>query len=236
MLQSNLIAFIDDASRLVVHGEFFPGETATQLVATIRSAFYKRGIPEQMYDDNGSIYAGQILTLLCRRVGCILRHTPLRDGAAKGKIERFFRTVRDSFLSRILDHFSFGALNRLFSDWLENDYNASVHSAIGMKPIDRFALDIKRVRFLPSDQVTDEIYYAEETRKVKRNNTFCFDGKRFEAPATLHDREIHIRFDRFRKGRVIVYYKGLRQGNAKRLDLVTNGILRNQKLQQMAAA
>ncbi|MBN2899786.1 MAG: DDE-type integrase/transposase/recombinase [Clostridia bacterium] len=231
MVQSKLIAYIDDASRLVVHGQFYPGETSTQLVSSLRSAFYKRGVPEQLYVDNGSIYAGQELTLVCARVGCILRHTPVRDGAAKGKIERFFRTVRDHFLSRELDFSSFASLNKLFTTWLEEAYNASVHSSTGMKPIDRFGLDHRRIRYLPPDQVTDELFYCEDTRKVKKDNTFSFSGSRFEAPATLHGKEIQIRFDRFKKDRVVVYYKGNRIGEAKYLDLIANGIMRNKALQ-----
>jgi transposase InsO family protein len=230
MVQSKLIAYLDDASRLVVHGQFYPGETSTQLVSSLRSAFYKRGVPEQLYVDNGSIYAGQELSLICARVGCILRHTPVRDGAAKGKIERFFRTVRDHFLSRELNMTSFDALNRQFSTWLEEGYNASVHSATAMKPLDRFALDSRRIRYLSPDQTTDELFYCEDTRKVKKDNTFSFDGKRFEAPATLHDREIQVRFDRHKRDRVVVYYKSQRIGDAKLLDLVANGILRNKAL------
>ena len=58
---------------------------------------------QQLYVDNGSIYCSQEITLICARVGCILSHTPVRDGAAKGKIERFFRGLRDRFLSHELD-------------------------------------------------------------------------------------------------------------------------------------
>ena len=100
-----------------------------------------------------------------------------------------------------------------------------------MKPIDRFALDAKRIRYLPPDSVTDELFFCEETRKVKKDNTFSFSGHRFEAPATLHDREITLRFDRLRKDRIVVYYKSQRMGEAKLLDLVANGILRNKTLQ-----
>ena len=46
--------------------------------------------PEQLYVDNGSIYSSSEISLICARVGCILRHAPLRDGAAKVKIERFY--------------------------------------------------------------------------------------------------------------------------------------------------
>ncbi len=90
--QTKLIAFIDDASRVLCHGEFFLDENVDTLVHAIRAAFYKRGLPEQLLVDNGSIYCSQEITLICARVGCILRHTPVRDAAAKGKIERFNRS------------------------------------------------------------------------------------------------------------------------------------------------
>jgi putative transposase len=96
--QARLIAFIDDASRVLCHGEFFFDENVDTLVQTLRAAFYKRGVPEQLLVDNGSIYCSQEITLICARVGCVLRHTAIRDAAAKGKIERFFRRVRDQFL------------------------------------------------------------------------------------------------------------------------------------------
>ncbi len=69
----------------------------------MRAALYKRGVPESLYVDNGSIYTCKEITQICARIGCLLCHAPIRDGAAKGKIERFFRTVRESFLTRALD-------------------------------------------------------------------------------------------------------------------------------------
>jgi transposase InsO family protein len=223
---SRLIAFIDDASRVCCHGQFFLSENVNDMIAAIRSAFYKRGIPDQLYVDNGSIYTCAEISLICARVGCILRHTPVRDGAAKGKIERFFRTVRDKFLIRQLDLSSLEALNRQFTEWVENDYNAAEHSAIGMRPIDRFGLDLKRIRFLPPDQMNEELFYAEDTRKVKKDNTFSFDNRRFEAPADLREKQISIRFDRSKRDRIIVYYKNQRMGQAGHLDLIANGLLK----------
>jgi len=79
-VQAKLIAFIDDASRVLCHGQFFPDEKIDSLMEALRNAFYKRGIPRQLYVDNGSIYCSAELTLVCARVGCILRHTPVRDG------------------------------------------------------------------------------------------------------------------------------------------------------------
>ena len=233
--QAKLIAFIDDASRVLCHGEFFCEENVDTLVQAIRAAFYKRGVPEQLLVDNGSIYCSQEITLICARVGCILRHTAVRDAAAKGKIERFFRRVRDQFLVRKLDLSSLEVLNRQFTHWVENDYNAVPHDAIGMKPIDRFGIDLARVRFLSPSEHNDELFYAEAARKVKKDNTFSFSGRRYETPVDLRDKEIQLRYDRHRSDNamspsaVVIYHKGQRMGAARLLDAVANGLRRRKE-------
>jgi transposase InsO family protein len=222
MIQTKLIAFIDDASRIICHAQFFFNENIESLVSSLRSAFYKRGIPKQLYVDNGSIYCSQEITLICARVGCILRHTPVRDGAAKGKIERFFRGLRDRFLARILDLSSIEVLNKQLTQWIEEEYNSGKHSAIGMSPVSRFVMDMKNIRFLPPNQVNDELFYAEDTRKVKKDNTFSFKNERYEPDSDLRNKTITIRFDRNKLDRIIVYYKTQRIGIAEKLNLIAN--------------
>jgi len=224
--QTKLIAFIDDASRVLCHGEFFLEENADSMIRALRSAFYKRGLPEQLLVDNGSIYCCQEIMLICARVGCILRHTAVRDAAAKGKIERFFRRVRDQFLIRKLDLSTIKGLNRQFTDWVEQDYNATVHSTLGMKPIDRFGVDLARIRFLSPSQDTDELFYAEATRTVKKDNTFSFQGKRYETPVDLRGKQIIVRYERHQEGALIVYDNQRRLGQARLLDAVANGLAR----------
>ena len=228
MVQTKLIAFIDDASRVICHAQFFFNETIDALITALKAAFYKRGIPKQLYVDNGSIYCSQEITLICARVGCILRHTPVRDGASKGKIERFFRRLRDQFLSKRLDLSSLDILNKQLTRWIEEQYNASTHSAIGMTPINRFALDMKFITFLPPREANDELFYAEAQRKVKKDNTFSFKNTRYEPPADLRNKTITIRFDRNTLDKIVVYYKNHRIGQAQRLNLVANAKIKRQ--------
>jgi len=220
--QAKLIAFIDDASRVVPHGEFFFSENTPALIKTFRSALYKRGIPETLYTDNGAIYTGKEINQICPRIGTLLCHAPVRDGAAKGKIERFFRTVRDRFLIQKLDLSSLGALNKQFCDWLETDYNAREHGTLKMKPVDRFAMDLGRIRFLDPMDATDELFYFEQDRTVRKDNTFQVLGKRYEAPRDLRARTIQIRYDRATPNRIIVYLNSDRMGQAEPLDPVAN--------------
>ena len=44
--QTRLIAFLDDASRVCCHGQFFLAENVDSLIEALRAAFYKRGVPE----------------------------------------------------------------------------------------------------------------------------------------------------------------------------------------------
>jgi len=223
-VQAKLIVFIDDASRVVCHGEFFFRETSDTLLNALRSAIYKRGLPEQIYVDNGAIYTCKEITLTCARLGIILSHAPIRDGAAKGKVERFLRNVRESFLARNLDLSSLDALNKAFTLWVEDEYNSKTHSTLQMKPIDRFGLDLKRIRFLALSEATDEIFFVEEERSVRSDNTFPLKNIRFETPADLANRKIQVRFDRknFAPNRVIVYYKLQRIGPARPVDFIAN--------------
>lgn len=220
--QSKLIAFIDDASRVVTHGQFFFSENTDNLITALRNALYKRGIPQTLYVDNGSIYTCLEINQICARLGTVLCHTPVRDGAAKGKIERFFRTVRDQFLLRQLDLSNLDVLNRQFNEWLEGEYNAREHSTLKMKPIDRFGLDLKRLRFLDPMEANDELFFFEQDRSVRKDNTFPLQSQRYECPRDLSSRVIQIRFNRARPERVVVFYKGERMGDATRLDFLAN--------------
>jgi transposase InsO family protein len=221
--QARLIAFLDDASRVCCHGQFFFEENHASMKTALRAALYKRGVPQSLYVDNGSIYAGKDLTLVCGRLGCLLCHTPVRDAAAKGKIERFFRTVREHFLARQLDLSSLAALNTQFIRWVEDEYHDRVHSTLGMKPVDRFALDIARVKYLAPGQANDELFYSEETRTVKADNTFSFAGCRYEAPRDVRSREILVRHDPLdAQAPLIVYLGPDRLGEAQPLSSVLN--------------
>jgi len=220
--RTKLIAFIDDASRIVPHGQFFFSENTDNLITALRSALYKRGVPQTLYVDNGAIYTCAELNQICTRVGTLLCHTPVRDGAAKGKIERFFRTCRDQFLLRQLDLSSLEALNEQFRDWVENEYNTREHRTLKMKPVDRFGMDLERLRFLDPMEANDELFFFEQERAVRKDNTFSVGGTRYECPRDLSNRKIQVRFNRAAPGRIVVFYKAERMGQAVKLDFLSN--------------
>ena len=226
--QTKLIAFVDDASRLCCHGQFFTEENSINFKIAFKQAIYKRGLPQMLYVDNGCIYSTAELTCIAARLGCRLCHTPVRDGAAKGKVERFFRTCRDQFLSRQLDLSSIDTLNDQFIQWVEDQYNHHKHSTLGMTPVERYALDVNRIQYLPPTPYLDELFMLEDTRSVRADNTFPFKAQRYQAPADLRNKQITIRFNQIPKGKqtilkaIPVYYKTQRIGEAKLVDLYKN--------------
>ena len=217
-----LIAFIDDASRVITHAQWFYHDDTASMIEAFKAALFKRGKPERLYFDNGSNYTSKEILQACVRLNIYLSHAPVRDGAAKGKIERFFRGFRDRFLTQHLDFENIGVLNQKTSEWIENQYNSQPHSGIQMVPIDRFNLDSSRIQFLTDDEYTEEVFFIEEDRKVSKTNVFSIHKHKFECPVDLREKTIQVRFDRTRRHCYVVYFAGKRMGNATPLNLHFN--------------
>lgn len=217
-----MIAFIDDASRVITHAEFFYRDNTENMIDAFRSALFKRGKPERLYFDNGSNYTSKEILQACVRLNIHLSHAPIRDGAAKGKIERFFRGFRDRFLVQHLTFKTLEDLNDKTQQWIEGDYNSQYHSGIQMSPIDRFNLDSSRIQFLTDDEYTEEVFFIEETRKVSKTNLFSINSQKYECPVDLREKKIQVRYDRTRRNRFVVYFADKRMGDASLVDLHYN--------------
>lgn len=125
------LAFLDDASRLAPFAGFCQDQSFDSLKTVFKEALCRRGIAEKVYTDNGKIYRSGQLQFVCVSLGIALIHAKPYDAAAKGKIERFFLTVKERFYSVLAPESltSLEALNRAFATWLEKDYNGRLHSA-----------------------------------------------------------------------------------------------------------
>ncbi len=225
-----LIAFIDDASRVITHGEFFYRDNTDNMIDAFRTALFKRGKPERLYFDNGANYTSKEILQACVRLDIRLSHAPVRDGAAKGKIERFFRGFRDRFLTQYTEFKSLDELNDKTQSWIETDYNQGHHSGIQMIPIDRFNLDHSRIKHLTNDEYTEEVFFIEETRKVSKTNVFSINSQKFECPVDLREKKVQIRYSRTTRDRFIVYFCDKRMGEANLLNLHFNANQRKTKI------
>jgi putative transposase len=145
-----LIAFIDDHSRLIVYAAFYLSENLTAFMDAFEKALSKRGLPKKLYVDNGAAYRSHKLEFTCASLAIALIHARPYKPQGKGKIERFFKTVRCQFLP-VADTSGLDQLNRSLNDCLENVYHQREHSAIGMTPFYRFARNLACLRAAPEN-------------------------------------------------------------------------------------
>lgn len=172
------IMILDDKSRLITGGRYFYQDNSLNFQKVLKDAA-TYGIPQKLYVDNGSPYKNVQLSLICGQLGCVLIHTPVRDGASKGKVKRNFRTFRSRFLNALDPSRIAGIdeLNSLLADYIIR-HNTSVHSPTGMTPYTRYMEDLSHVRMPVSPQWLDAGFlhrvmhraYLEETNPLLLNH------------------------------------------------------------------
>lgn len=226
-----LLAFIDDASRLVPFAGFTLDESFDSLKVVFKEALCRRGIPQKIYTDNGKIYTSRQFQFVCASLGIALVHAKPYDAAAKGKIERFFLTVRERFYSVLSPESltSIEVLNQAFAAWLEKDYNGRVHSATGMTPLDYYMSQASQVRVLTDPASLDPLFLRRETRKVRHDSTISVGKKLFEVPPRYIGQSVEVRFEPRDLSEVLVYEDGAEVARVKPVNLADNARVRRDK-------
>ena len=209
-----LFAFIDDMSRLLPGYRWGRAEDSLRLEAALRRGLAARGVPSQLYVDNGSAFVAEQLARTCAVLGIQLIHSKPGEAAGRGKIERFFRTVRSQFLVEVDQRgvADLDELNRLFVAWVEQRYHRRVHSETGQTPLERFmAAGIPDV---PAPQLLREAFLWSATRTVTKTATVSLAGNRYETDPTLAGCKVECVFDPFDLTHVEIRYNGHSFGKA----------------------
>jgi transposase InsO family protein len=193
-----LLVIIDDATRFVVHGEFYADQKLPILEDGLRKAILRYGAPKSIYVDNGKIFTSHWLQLACAQLN--VRHLKTRpyNAEAKGKVERFNRTV-ESFLDELSlqKAQTLEELNHLFSAWLSQGYNNKPHSALdGKTPADVFTSDSTPLRFAGIEMLKDAFLHEAE-RVVDKTGCLNLNGKVFDAGGEWIRKKVVVRFDPF---------------------------------------
>ena len=205
-----LYAVIDDATRLICHAQFHFKQDLMALKDTLKQAFLKRGLPKRLYMDNAKIFQSKQLLVVGAQLGFQLLHTKPYRPEGRGKVERWFRTVRASFLPRLdLKRIeSLDRLNRLLWAWIEGEYHLAVHRGLGEPPLDRWLRMADHVRPAPPDLDLERLFLARVTRRVKKDGTFTLKRSLFEAGVDFIGEKIVVRFDPFDMRKVWIGREG----------------------------
>ncbi len=214
-----LHAIIDDASRYVVRAGFFLAEDTEVLMKELMIAVRQHGIPMRFYTDNGACYASRHLKFVCANLGIQLIHTPPGKPRGRGKVERYFRTVRDGFLegakppAHTLD-----GINEAFRKWLSS-YHNRIHSSLGTSPKQKRLSRPSACKELSGAVDIEPLFRMKRRCRVYLNNTIRFKKRSFEVPDALPGERLDVWFMPWEPD--LIWY-GPEMKEAKKVDLYSN--------------
>ena len=195
--QVYLVAFLDDATRMILHAEFYPNLTQAIVEDCFRKSILKHGIPEAVYFDNGKQYKTKWMGRTCAKLGVRLLFAKPYSPEGTGKIERFNQNI-----DRFLDEYkvdkmpkTLEQMNERFWVWLEECYQNKPHSALGNKtPVETYHLDPKPLKYLPVDVVANAFLHSE-SRRVDKSGCISFGSVKYEVGLAYVGRMVDIIFD-----------------------------------------
>jgi transposase InsO family protein len=172
---------LDDHSRYVLALEARAAEAETDFLAVLCGALLRFPQPDALYVDNGSCYRGDTLALVCGKLDLKLLHAKPRDPQARGKMERFWRRLRERCTDRLPTGATLHDVNAALLAFLDAEYHARPHASLmGESPAKRFH---RGLAGLPRPLDARALAAALELgckRRVAGDGTFSLDGRTFE--------------------------------------------------------
>lgn len=173
---------LDDASRYVVALEGRNSEREVDMLDVLVRALRKHGAPDALYLDNGSTYRGEILRVACARLGINLLHARPYDPQARGKMERFWSSLRSGCLNFLADDASLHDVNVRLWAWIDQHYHVTPHSSLmGRSPTQAWN---QGVQHRPVDHLDEQrlrtALTVRERRRVRRDSTLSVAGQSWE--------------------------------------------------------
>ena len=175
------ISWIDDCSRYLLGGRFFPGESEIEVMQSLREMISLYGKPKKIYADNGGPYISKLISGICENLGIKLIHHLPRSCQSKGKVERMNGTL-DSFVNECFksEDFSLEKMNAYFKAWEDVKYLDSPHEGLeGKTPRSVFDSDPTPLRMVTEEEL-EKAFIRREVRKVSKSGTISYKSKTYQ--------------------------------------------------------
>ncbi len=218
-----LVVWMDDYSRYVVGAQFYFEERLPRLEDCFKKALLRHGCPTMIYVDNGAIYSARHFAQICGRLKTELKHTRPYRPQGRGKQEKFFRFVDQSFVPEAYDLIEQGKiktladLNRFFAAWLDIAYQQRIHNTFKQRPADRYFKCEHPLRHIQPHELA-EIFLLEERRKVDKTCCVSLMGTTYEVETSLATETVDLRFDPYEMAVIQVWKDGVRRQDAHVLE------------------
>jgi len=181
-----VLAILDDRSRLVCHAQWYHDENAENLVHGLSQAIQKRALPRSLMTDNGTAMKAGEVTQGLARLG-ILHHLTLPYSAYQNAKQEVFWAQLEGRLIAMLEgvrDLTLPLLNQATQAWVEMEYHRTVHSEIRQSPVERYLQGPDVGRSSPDSQPLRLAFTIEVRRTQRRSDgTLTLEGCRFEIPA-----------------------------------------------------
>jgi len=220
-----LIGLIDDATRVIPYAAFAMSENTASFMPVLKQAILRQGIPQRLFVDNGSAFRSQHLSLVCAKLGITLIHSRPYCPQGKGKIERWFRTIRLQFLPMLndKDKSSLEALNSALWTYVETEYHQNVHRILRKTPLEAWAEKGDKVNYPAPWVDIDEMFLFEAKRKVMKDRTVSLNGVAYEVDAALVGETVTLKYDPAKQEETVdVWHNNEFQHKAKCLNAYAN--------------
>ena len=144
---------------------------------------------------------------------------------SKGKIERFFKTVRTQFLPTFTG-VTLTEINAAFAVWLD-DYLSRPHSATGQSPLKRFTGQMHCLR--PAPEQLADYFRTTVRRRVNKDRSVVINRRLFEAPVALIGQRVEILYHEAQPEQVEIRCQGTSHGLLRQVDLQVNSRVKRDK-------
>lgn len=198
-----LVVLMDDYSRAILAARIFFEDTTWNNMCVIKEAIRKYGIFKVLYTDNDSMFKyirrytsrhfeyktdlEKVQTQIHRALQeidiTLIHHEPYQP-QSKGKIERLFGFIQNRFISESKDCNNLKDLNLVLQKWIKWYNTFHKHSITETTPQERLKNSIFKP--IPSEVNLDDVFCIKETRTVKNDNTFEFQGKNYQITNFTH--------------------------------------------------
>ena len=192
-----LFALLDDCSRFIPAAFYASDQKGTHVIRLLQEGITTYGRPLQILADNGTQFKNVMGNLGSKyeRVLHLLDIKPIfarvRHPQTKGKLERFFGTVKSMFLSEARfqvkqnKSMTLTEFNRLFQEWILFYNTKHRHRSLPKRcsPCKVYLEKPNRIyRPLEIDVDWNRWCKKLETRRVSKTNSISYLGRRFPIP------------------------------------------------------
>jgi len=233
-VKTYLIAIIDDASRLITNAKFYFEDNAINFQLTFKEALKKYGVPKRIFLDNGKTYKNEQIGIICANVGMALIYTKPYSPESKAKIERWFHTMKDTWMRGInwSEIESIDELNNMLNEFV-NNYNNKVHSSlkvdgVNVSPKQRWFKDQDRIKKIDSNLV-DEYFLHTAYPRIRGDAIAYVQKTEYEVPAKYIGQKIVIKYDYSDKSRAWIYEDNQKKESIKIVNKVENSKIKRKE-------